>query len=57
MAIYVDNTALLGATGELNEHTIDVLKTEFEVNDMGAVNSTILSIWDILKMGREGVMP
>jgi hypothetical protein len=35
LAIYVDNNTLLGATGELKEQTINILKTEFKVNDMG----------------------
>jgi len=34
----VDDIALFGATGELKEQTIDVLKTEFKVNDMGEFN-------------------
>jgi len=35
LAIYVDDITLYGATGELKEQTINVLKTEFKVNDMG----------------------
>jgi len=38
LAIYVDNITLFGKTGELKEHTINVLKTEFKVNDMGELN-------------------
>jgi len=38
LAIYVDDITLFGATGELKEQTIDVLKTEFKVNDMGELN-------------------
>jgi len=38
LAIYVDNITLFGATGELKEQTINVLKTEFKVNDMGELN-------------------
>jgi len=37
-AIYVDDITLCGATGELKEQTINVLKTEFKVNDMGELN-------------------
>jgi len=37
-AIYVDDITLFGATGELKEQTINVLKTEFKVNDMGELN-------------------
>jgi len=33
----VDNITLFGATGELKEQTINVLKTEFKVNDMGEI--------------------
>jgi hypothetical protein len=35
LAIYVDNITVFGATGELIEHTINGLKTDFKVNDMG----------------------
>jgi len=38
LAIYVDDITLFGATGELKEQTINVLKTEFKVNDMGELN-------------------
>jgi len=38
LAIYVDDIILLGATGELKVQTINVLKTEFKVNDMGELN-------------------
>jgi len=38
LAIYVDDITLFGATGELKEQTINVLKTEFTVNDMGELN-------------------
>jgi len=38
LAIYVDDIRLFGATGELKEQTINVLKTEFKVNDMGELN-------------------
>ena len=38
MATYVDIISLFGATGELKEHTINLLKTEFKVNDMGEIN-------------------
>jgi len=38
LAIYVDDISLFGATGELKEQTINVLKTEFKVNDMGELN-------------------
>jgi len=34
----VDDITLFGATGELKEQTINVLKTEFKVNDMGELN-------------------
>jgi hypothetical protein len=35
LAIYVDNITLFGVTGKLKEQTINMLKTEFKVNDMG----------------------
>jgi len=38
LAMYVDDITLFGATGELKEQTINVLKTEFKVNDMGELN-------------------
>jgi len=38
LAIYVDDITLFGATGELKEQIINVLKTEFKVNDMGELN-------------------
>jgi len=38
LAIYVDDITHFGATGELKEHTINVLKTEFKVNDRGELN-------------------
>jgi len=38
LAIYVDDITLFGATGELKEQTINVMKTEFKVNDMGELN-------------------
>jgi len=38
LALYVDYIALYGATGELKEQTINVLNTEFKVNDMGELN-------------------
>jgi len=38
LAIYVDDITLFGATGELKQQTINVLKTEFKVNDMGELN-------------------
>jgi hypothetical protein len=38
LAIYVDDITLFGATGELKERTINVLKTEFKVNDMVELN-------------------
>jgi len=38
LAIYVDDITLFGATGELKEQTINVLKTEFKVNNMGELN-------------------
>jgi len=38
LAIYVDDITLFGATGQLTEQTINVLKTEFKVNDMGELN-------------------
>ena len=38
LAIYVDDITLFGATGELEEQTINVLKTEFKVNYMGELN-------------------
>jgi len=38
LPIYVDDNTLLGATGELKEQTINVLNTEFKVNDMGELN-------------------
>jgi len=38
LAIYVDDITMFGATGELKEQTINMLKTEFKVNDMGKVN-------------------
>jgi hypothetical protein len=38
LAIYVDGITLFGATGELKEQTINVLKTEFKVNAMGELN-------------------
>jgi len=38
LAIFVDDITLFGATGELNEQTINVLKTEFKVNNMGELN-------------------
>jgi len=41
LAIYVDSITLFGATGELKEQTINVLKTEFKVNDMGELNSLL----------------
>jgi len=34
----VDDITLFGAAGELKEQTINVLKTEFKVNDMGELN-------------------
>jgi len=37
-AIYVYDITLFGATGELKEQTINVLKTEFMVNDIGELN-------------------
>jgi hypothetical protein len=38
VAIYVDDITLFGATGELKEQTINLLKPEFKVNDMGELN-------------------
>jgi hypothetical protein len=38
LAIYVDDITLFGATGELKEQTINILKTEFKVNNMGELN-------------------
>ena len=38
LAIYVDDITLFGATGELKEQTINMLKTEFKVNNMGQFN-------------------
>jgi hypothetical protein len=38
LAIYVDDITLIGVTGELKEQTINVLKTEFKVNNMGEYN-------------------
>jgi len=38
LAIYEDNITLFGATGELKEQTINGLKTEFKVNDMGELD-------------------
>jgi len=38
LAIYVDHIMLFRATGRLKEQTINVLKTEFKVNDMGELN-------------------
>jgi len=38
LAIYVDDITLFGATGELKEKIINVLKTEFKVNDMGELD-------------------
>ena len=38
LAIYVDAIPLVGATGELKEQTINVLKTEFKINNMGELN-------------------
>jgi len=38
LGIYVDNTTLFGATGEIKEQTINMLKAEFKVNDMGELN-------------------
>jgi len=38
LTIYVDDITLFGATGELKRQTINVLKTEFKVNDMGELN-------------------
>jgi len=38
LAIYVDNITLFGATAEIKEQTINILKTEFKVNDMGELN-------------------
>jgi len=38
LAIYVDNITLFGATGELTKQTINILKTEYKVNDMGELN-------------------
>ena len=38
LAIYVDNITLCGATGELKEQTINILKTEFKINDKGELN-------------------
>jgi hypothetical protein len=38
LAIYVDKITLSRATGELKEQTINMLKTEFKVNDMGELN-------------------
>jgi len=35
LTIYVDDIMSFEATGELQEQTINVLKTEFKVNDMG----------------------
>jgi len=37
-AIYVDDITLFGAAGEVKEQTINILKTEFKVNDMGELN-------------------
>jgi len=34
----VGNITLFGATGELKEQTVKVLKTEFKINDMGELN-------------------
>ena len=38
LAIYVDDITLFGPNGEQKEQTINVLKTEFKVNDMGELN-------------------
>jgi len=38
LAIYVDDITLFGATAELKEQTINVLKTEFKVDNMGELN-------------------
>ena len=38
LAIYVDDSTLFGATGELKEQTFNILKTEFGVNDMSELN-------------------
>ena len=38
LAIYVDDITFFGITGELKKQTINVLKTEFKVNDMGELN-------------------
>jgi len=38
LAIYLEDITLFGATGELKKQTIDVLRTEFKVNDMGELN-------------------
>jgi len=38
LVTYVYDIRLFGATGELKEQTIKVLKTEFKVNNMGERN-------------------
>jgi len=38
LAIYVDDITLFGAPGEVKEQTINVLKTEFKVNNMGELH-------------------
>jgi len=37
-AIYVDDITLFGAAGEVKKQTINMLKTEFKVNNMGELN-------------------
>jgi len=38
IAIFVDHITLFGAAGELKVQTINMVKTEFKVNDMGELN-------------------
>jgi len=38
LATYVDDITLFGASGELKEQTINILKTEFKLNDMGELS-------------------
>ncbi|KAI0992157.1 hypothetical protein K3495_g16029, partial [Podosphaera aphanis] len=38
IAIYVDDIILFGEKGDLTEQTVNLLKSEFKVNDMGILN-------------------
>ncbi|KAI0996745.1 hypothetical protein K3495_g11439 [Podosphaera aphanis] len=38
VAIYVDDIVLFGNQGDLMDNTVNLLKSEFKVNDMGTLN-------------------